>query len=524
MSSWLSYITEFYLNQDIILSKENINNYKIKSTNNLKLENTNIKINKEIKNFLNRKSIHSKNINSNYFSLIKNVQVIQKKQKQTLFGSSYINLKKNPRKLDKSSPLNLFSKIQHTNKNKYLEKQKTIYISYKLTSKILSHSLIKSKIHLTLHKFLVLQKTNKVLKNSIYEISNTNNKEEILEKNKILFFNNEQKKHDHHNENEQEFEEQESKGSNINTIAKIANQNLPLSLFSLKKENINSIFSFKANFLKNYDLNKKQITNPPKIPLPTIGIFALYYILTKQGIITDQTAYATYKQEIETTHFEISNTYEKRLKIIRDNIEKEQAMARWGVLSKLISWLISFIASVTACILIASGVGAIMGAVILSAGLFSLTNSILEITGGWSKIADLLPTKNASLKKKALGIIKISIGIISLILSLISIIWGGYSQALRSLQSITQAATGILISGLGICIIGESISAHNFYYGIANLKETERNLEKLYFKRKDLMEKADWDLDHLEKLFEDLSYALDLQKETASIDNSYYYK
>lgn len=520
MSSWLSCITEFSLNQDVISSLENTNNYKIKSFSNIKFEKTNYKIKKEVQNFLKKIYLQNKIINSNYFISVKTIKVIQKEQKQILFGSSFTKFSKESlKKLNKSSPLILFSKMQciHRN-NQHLINNKTTLTNHKLISKIFTNLSTTNLKYSTPYKSLIFKHIKKVNNHYIHETNKTFIKESNLKENKIPFFNEEKKEHDNHN-SDHESNEQENDNEFITKILKTANKYISLSTLFSNKHLINKLPSFKANF---FNPKKDKIIKPPKIPLPTIGIFALYYILTKQGIIADQTAHSIYKQEIEITHNEISRTYEKRLTIIRENINKEQAMARWGVLSKFISWLMSFIATVTACILIASGVGAIMGAVILSAGLFSLTNSILEITNGWNKISELLPTKNIALKKKTLGIIKISIGVISLILSIITVIWGGFSQPLRALQSITQAITGILTAGLGICIIGEAISAHNFYYGIANLKETERNLEKLYFKRKDLMEKADWDLNHLEKLFEDISYALDLHKETAMIDNSFY--
>lgn len=527
MSSWLSCVTDFCLNQEVFLSEENIIQNKIKTSFDPKLEKTNNKVKQETKHFLDKTICYSKNNYLKRPAVIKNAKIIQEKQKQTLFGSSSLNLSKNvSRTTSKPSPLTVFSKLQSaSNHTKLPTSTKIIYISQKLILSSPFQNLKKTTENLPVYKFLVFQKTHQFSKNNVYQKDELIFKEDIPKKNEKSFFNNEQNKQQHQEQEEQENNEEISESTLVSTALKTTFRYIP-SLIApdfTKKYRINNFFSFKAN-ISHKEMQPQTIrSSPPKIPLPAIGIFALYYILTKQGIIADQTAYSTYRQEIETTHQEISQTYEKRLQIIRENIEKEQTMARWGVFSKFISWLMSFMAVVTACILIVSGVGAVMGAVILAAGLFSLTNSILEITNGWKKIGELLPIKNADARRKALGIIKMSVGIISLVLSIITIIWGGYSHALRALQSVTQAITGALTTGLGICIIGEGISAHSFYYGLADLKDTERNLERLYFKRKDLMEKSSWDLDHLEKLFEDISYALDLHKETATIDNSFYY-
>lgn len=526
MSSWLSCVTDFCLNQEVTLSEENIIQNKIKTSFDSKLEKTNNKVKQEIKHFLDKTVSYLKNSYLKRPVVIKNAKIIQEKQKQALFGSSPLNLlKKGSQRTFKPSPLTLFSRLQNINHHtKPPTSTKIIYISQKLILAGSFQALNKNTGILLSYKFLVFQKTNQFSKNNVHQKDELISKENTLKKNEKSFLNNDQDQ-DKQQHQEQENNEDISEFTIVSTALKTTFQYIPSLIVPAftKKYCINKPSPLQVD-ISHKEIQQQTIrSTPPKIPLPTIGIFALYYILTKQGIISDQTAYSTYKQEIETTHQEISQTYEKRLQIIRENIEKEQAMARWGVFGKFISWLMSFIAVVTACILIVSGIGAIMGAVILAAGLFSLTNSILEITNGWSKIGELLPIKNADARRKALGIIKMSAGIISLVLSIITIIWGGYSHALRALQSVTQAITGALTTGLGICIIGESVSAHSFYYGLADLKDTERNLEKLYFKRKDLMEKSSWDLDHLEKLFEDISYALDLHKETAMIDNSFYY-
>ncbi|MEG2028131.1 MAG: hypothetical protein RRZ72_04385, partial [Victivallaceae bacterium] len=262
----------------------------------------------------------------------------------------------------------------------------------------------------------------------------------------------------------------------------------------------------------------------PILPLPNTGIFALYYILTKQGILSDFSAYSTYKNEMDFNQKEIDATYSQRIEQMREAIEKETTVKRWGVLGKFLSWMASFLGSISGLILIFSGVGAIMGAGLLAAGLFSLVNSLIEWTGGWNYIAKLLPGNNVAKKRAVISWMKIGISAICLVLSLITCFaTGGISQAIRAAQAIPQTIITILMSGFGAAIIGEAVSSFRLFNSVSEIKKTERHLELLYHTRDDLSEKAQSDVDSIEQLFDSFSTALDLEREIARTDDIFYH-
>lgn len=261
--------------------------------------------------------------------------------------------------------------------------------------------------------------------------------------------------------------------------------------------------------------SKKPALEPPKL-----GVFALYYILTKLGIASDATSNFACKNEIERVDLETTEAHKKRLDEMREAIKQEDQSARWSVAVKVFSWIGSLLAIISGIALIATGVGAVAGAMILAGGLIQITNQILELSGGWKKIADSLPGDDPEKKKAVVCWMQIGVAVLCLILSGAGVVWGGFSNFGAALQTAQNMMSGIAIMGGGVTTIGEGVSTSKYKDKMGEVKRYETILAGLKHKRRDLMETVEWGIDRLEKLFEELAQALEFEVELFRAEQS----
>lgn len=256
----------------------------------------------------------------------------------------------------------------------------------------------------------------------------------------------------------------------------------------------------------------------PILERPRTGVFALYYILTKMGIYSDGTSNFSYKKEIEMVNEETTTAHKLRLDGLKLAIEQEQSAAQWGIASKVFSWIGSMVGIIAGIALIETGVGAVAGAMLVAGGLIQITNQILELTGGWKKIAELLPGDDPDKKRAVISWMQIGIAVLCLILSAAGVIWGGYSNLSEAMQTAMAVFGGIAAMGHGVTTIGEGISGFMYKDKMSDVKRYERVLAELKHKRRDLMERVEWGVDRLEQLFEDLAQALEFEIELFRAD------
>ncbi|MCH9627919.1 MAG: hypothetical protein S4CHLAM2_15680 [Chlamydiales bacterium] len=256
----------------------------------------------------------------------------------------------------------------------------------------------------------------------------------------------------------------------------------------------------------------------PILERPKTGVFALYYILTKMGIYSDGTSNFSYKKEIEMVNEETTTAHKLRLDGLKLAIEKEQSAAQWGIASKVFSWIGSMMGIIAGIALIATGVGAVAGAMLVAGGLIQITNQILELTGGWKKIAELLPGDDPDKKRAVISWMQIGIAVLCLILSGAGVLWGGYSNLSEAMQTAMAVFGGVAAMGHGVTTIGEGVSGFMYKDKMSDVKRYDRVLAELKHKRRDLMERVEWGVDRLEKLFEDLAQALEFEIELFRAD------
>lgn len=267
----------------------------------------------------------------------------------------------------------------------------------------------------------------------------------------------------------------------------------------------------------NREPNFSRLTRPELRP-PSVGIFALYYILTKMGIFSDGTSNFAYKKEIELIDSETTETHKKRLDELRQAIKKEQETASWSVANKVFSWLASFLGMIAGIVLIATGVGAVAGAMLIAGALIQISSQIMEMAGGWKKIAEILPGDDTEKKRAVISWMQIGIAVLCLILSGAGIIWGGYAHFGAAMTTASALIGSVASLGYGVSTIGEGISGSLYKDKMSDIKKYEVQIVRLKHIRKDLMEKVELGVDRLEQLFEDLARSLEFEEELFQAD------
>lgn len=261
---------------------------------------------------------------------------------------------------------------------------------------------------------------------------------------------------------------------------------------------------------------EKPVLQPPKL-----GVFALYYILTKMGLFSDGISNFSYRKEIGLVDEETTITHKKRIACLKEAMEKEQSASRWDIASKAYSWIASLMGIVTGAILIATGVGTVAGALLIVGGVFQLTNQILEITGAWHKISEILPGKDITQKRALISWMQIGITVLTVILAGVGAVWGGgFTLVQEGMSFAMYAMGGVATIGHGVATIGAGIVMFLFKEKMSEHHLHEMKLAQLKHDRQDLMEKIETGVDRLEQLFENLIKALEFEDELFQADQS----
>ncbi|MBS0623428.1 MAG: type III secretion system translocon subunit SctE [Verrucomicrobia bacterium] len=251
----------------------------------------------------------------------------------------------------------------------------------------------------------------------------------------------------------------------------------------------------------------------PVLEPPRIGVFALYYILTKIGIVSDAQSNWEARQHIQANQEETEIVHKARLEEMQKALDKEQETKRWSVSVKVFSWLTSFMSLIAGIVMIITGVGAVAGALLVAGGVFTLTNQVLEVTGGWEKIAGILPGDNPEKKRAVIMWMQIGISVLCLILAGAGVLLGGYSAVGEAMNQFMAVFGGIVLLGQGVSSIGQGVTLYLHKENTAETRRYARRLVELKYRREDLMEKVEASLDRMKQLFEEMTRALDFSSE-----------
>ncbi|QXE28152.1 hypothetical protein [Chlamydia buteonis] len=266
-------------------------------------------------------------------------------------------------------------------------------------------------------------------------------------------------------------------------------------------------------FFKKSQKNKKTraASVVPIINPPSVGIFTLGYLLTKQGILSDFSAYASYKDCVETMQKELEATHIERIQQIQKSIEKEQQAQRWGSLATIVEWIVPWTTLGIATVAIVMG-GGIFSWVSLLSGLITLTLTLLDALNGWEAIEKLIPGKDRQIKQKILKIVQIVLYVIAVVLSLatLKIENLGLSQltegALRGIGPALEGALSLL-RGAMLWMRSRLFKMKSHYVFL------ETKIELLNLERDDYLSRTQEILESLHDSFENLARVLQLCRE-----------
>ncbi|MCP5470207.1 MAG: hypothetical protein H7A36_06880 [Chlamydiales bacterium] len=278
------------------------------------------------------------------------------------------------------------------------------------------------------------------------------------------------------------------------------------------------VFKPQASSKKIEASYSKPTFDRPILQRPKLGIFALYYILTKVGLISDAQSHYETKQNIHLNEEQTQKAHKERLEELKKVIKDEKSAKRWAVATQVFSWFTSFMGIMAGIALILTGVGVVAGVLLLTAGIIQITNQIMQLTGAWQKIAQSLPGDDPQKKQATILWMQIGITVLCLILSVAGGVFGGFTAIKDAMQTSSLVTGGVIMMGYGTTNIGEGISNYMHRNRLAEVRKHQIKLAQLKHARQDLEEKVRSSIDRMEQLFEELSRALEFEVELFRAD------
>ncbi|WP_322631999.1 type III secretion system translocon subunit CopB2 [Chlamydia trachomatis] len=249
----------------------------------------------------------------------------------------------------------------------------------------------------------------------------------------------------------------------------------------------------------------------PIIIPPTVGIFSLSYLLTKQGILADFSAYSAYKDNLETTQQELTMLHQERIEQVQKIVDKSKTTRFWDSLASIVATIIPWIEMGVAVTIIALG-GGILSWCSLFAALIMIVISLLEAFDGWRAIAKHLPGNDLEKKMRYLGYVKLALTVFSCLLSLSALYVAklGMSPLLEGVvKSIAPALSGMLGLTQGVALYLQSSSQKIRAY----CTQIDARIELINWERDEYFLRAEQLLDSMQTSFEQLTETLQLQRE-----------
>lgn len=234
----------------------------------------------------------------------------------------------------------------------------------------------------------------------------------------------------------------------------------------------------------------------------------LAIFITKLLTRTDQLSLYGTKLKIETIDQESTILRKNRLQCIQTANNKEKACKRWSVMAKVFSWLGTVTTIVCGIALIASGAGIAAGAPLLLGGFLSITNHLLEITGGWNHIAMKLGAESEKTRSIIMWI-QISITSMSLVLAGVGAIFGGMAAIKEAVNTAGVLFGGVANAGVGTLMISIAILNRDFYLQQSKIKRYEMQLEEYRQERNDLVDTIE---EHAKKYEDSLLFLMRIMK------------
>lgn len=256
----------------------------------------------------------------------------------------------------------------------------------------------------------------------------------------------------------------------------------------------------------------------PTLPAPKkeegIGLDQLAVLFYANGLRHDCLDDVTTKSEIDANQKEATKLHEEKVQKIKEKIKSEAESSNWGITISVFSWIGSLLGIITGIALIATGVGAVAGAMLLVGGVCTLGSQILEVTGGWDKIAQLLPDDTSEKKAAIKTWIQLAIAILGVIMGLAGGVLGGFTPISEGMQFANAFMGGFVLMAMGVTQIGKGIVDKKVKDNQAAVKRSEIKLAENDQKKEDLIELIEDKYSRRERLSHFLSTIFYLMKES----------
>ncbi|MCX6989475.1 MAG: hypothetical protein NTX49_00170 [Chlamydiae bacterium] len=182
---------------------------------------------------------------------------------------------------------------------------------------------------------------------------------------------------------------------------------------------------------------------------------------------------------------------EKLKKLSLENIEKLKEAAQnaqssefWSFLQKIGECILAAISTVLGITLVATGAGAVIGGVMIAAGILTLTNFAMRETGTWVSVAKLLSDDKETQNNIAFYM-PLGVGLVAAVLG----IGGSVATALYTALNVAGQAITVLQASAGIyhgvTTVGKGVSEGQVLWTEADLTKiaTETTLTRVKFER-----------------------------------------
>lgn len=260
---------------------------------------------------------------------------------------------------------------------------------------------------------------------------------------------------------------------------------------------------------------KNQIASDAAIPVlipPTLGIFALSYLLTKQGILADFAAYSIFKENLEQSQKELKTCHEERIQIIKQSIEKQSQKKVWQTFARILEWATSWLnlAIATTAVFFSGGLLAI-GALV--AAILVLIINIIDELDGWRTIVKHLPGKHQEQKLKLLSIVKFALLIISGVISIRTVYYDKLPGS-TIIQGVFKALPPALEGGIAL-LRGTMVGLQSRLLKTKeHFLQIESKIDVHNWERNDMLSHTEELLENLEGNFEQIIRILELNYDT----------
>lgn len=216
---------------------------------------------------------------------------------------------------------------------------------------------------------------------------------------------------------------------------------------------------------------------------------------------------------------EMEKLSKERIEKIKAMRQSEEQVKNWSLANQVFSFMTSFTAILGGIALIATGAGAVAGALMIIGGVLQITNQVMNMTGAWKKIADKLLPENGTIEQKRAVInwIQLSIAFFSIVVAGAGGILAGWSAASQAMGAGNTYLGSVITCAFGVTSIGLGIKDEAFKRWMASVKEREAAKAKRHHSQESARERFERALAAAGEDSERVGWAIELEDQTYQV-------